>query len=49
LEKLLRLRFPPEKRAARIARALAALNQPPSIRLSKEEWKRIVEADVEDQ
>jgi len=49
LEKLLRLRFPPEKRAAQIARAFAALNQPPSIRLSKEEWKRIVEADVEDQ
>jgi len=49
LEKLIRLRFPPEKRAAQVARALAALNQPPSIRLSKEEWKRIVEADVEDQ
>ena len=48
LEKLLRLRFPPEKRAARIARALAALNSGPFIHADKALWKWAAETDIED-
>ena len=49
LERLIRLRFPAEGKAERVARALDALYQQPTIRLTKAQWKRIVEADVEDQ
>ncbi len=48
LEKLIRLRFPPEKRAAQIARALAALNSGPFIRADKNLWKWAAETDFED-
>ena len=50
LEELIRERFPAEGKAERIARGLAALNQEPSIRLTPEEWKAILEeADLEGQ
>jgi hypothetical protein len=50
LEELIRKRFPPEGKAERVARGLAALYQEPSIRLSAEEWKAILEeTDAEDQ
>ena len=49
LERLIRLRFPAEGKAERVARALDALYQQPTIRLTKAQWKRIVETNVEDQ
>jgi hypothetical protein len=49
LERLISLRFPPENKAERVARALAALYQEPATRMSKAQWKRIADADVEDQ
>jgi hypothetical protein len=49
LERLIRLRFPPQNKAERVARGLAALYQEPGTRLSKAQWKRIADADVEDQ
>jgi hypothetical protein len=48
LEELLRLRFPPEKRAAQIARARAALNSGPFIHADKGLWKWAAETDFED-
>ena len=50
LEELKRKRFTPERKAERIARSLAALNQPMAIQLSPEEWRKIAEeVDLEDQ
>jgi len=49
LEELIRKQFPPEGKADRIARELAALNQDPAIRLTPEQWKWIAEdPDLED-
>jgi hypothetical protein len=45
-----RERFTTEGKEERIAKSLAALKQPPSIRLASTEWRRIVEdPDLEDQ
>ncbi|HKP13191.1 MAG TPA: hypothetical protein VJZ91_13820 [Blastocatellia bacterium] len=50
LEELKKWRFTPEGRDERIARSLAALNRPASIRLSPDQWKFVAEdADIEDQ
>jgi len=50
LEELKRRRFTPEGKAERVARALAALYQEESIKLSPEEWRWIAEdPDLEDQ
>ncbi|HWN98006.1 MAG TPA: hypothetical protein VNS63_01915 [Blastocatellia bacterium] len=43
LEILKRERFRPEGKAERIARSLAALNQPEPIELSLEEWQLVTE------
>ena len=48
LEKLLRLRFPPEEKAAQVARALAALNRGPHTKADKALWKWAAETDFED-
>jgi hypothetical protein len=48
LERLISLRFPPDKRAAQIARALAALKRGPFIRADKDLWKWAAETDFED-
>jgi hypothetical protein len=50
--RLLRLKrrtFTEENRSQRIARSLAAVSAPQPTQLSASEWKRVVEADVEDQ
>jgi hypothetical protein len=45
-----RQRFTAEGKGERVSRSLAALNQPSRIRLTPEEWRKIVEdADLEDQ
>ncbi len=45
-----RQRFTAEGKRERIAKSLSALNQPPSIRLTADEWRQIVEdPDLEDQ
>ena len=50
LADLIRKQFPPQGKADRVARALAALNQDPAIRLTHEQWKWIAEdSDLEDQ
>ena len=50
LEALVKQRFTPEGKAARVAKALAALYQEEPIKLSPEEWKWVAEdADLEDQ
>jgi hypothetical protein len=50
LESLKRERFAPEGKAERVARSLAALDQPPSIHLSAETWRQIIEeAESEDE
>ena len=50
LEALKRRRFTPETRADRVARSLAALYQPTSIRLTREQWKQLVEdPDTQDE
>jgi len=50
LEELIRKRFPPEGRAERMARALAALQQNTPIRLTPEQWKWVAEdPDLADQ
>jgi hypothetical protein len=50
LEELKKEQLTDEDKDERIARSLAALNQQPSIHLSPEEWKIIVEgSDTEDQ
>jgi hypothetical protein len=50
LEALVMQRFTPEGKAARVAKALAALYQEEPIKLSPEEWKWVAEdADLEDQ
>lgn len=47
---LLRQHFNPETKAERVARSLAALNEPSSIRLTPEEWRWIAEdPDLDDQ
>jgi hypothetical protein len=50
LEELIRKRFPPEGKAERVGRALAALNQDATIHLTPEQWKWVAEdADLDDQ
>jgi hypothetical protein len=50
LEELIRKRFPPEGKAERVARGLAALRQEEKIKLTPEEWKWVAEdPDLEDQ
>ena len=50
LEELIRKRFPPEGKAERVARGLAALHQEERIKLTPEEWKWVAEdPDLEDQ
>jgi hypothetical protein len=50
LEELIRKTFPPEGKAKRIARGLAALNEDLTIHLTPEQWKWIAEdPDLEDQ
>ncbi|MGO9271981.1 MAG: hypothetical protein ACLQOO_17235 [Terriglobia bacterium] len=50
LEELIKQRFPAEGKAERVAKALAALHQEESIRLSPEEWKWVAEdVALEDQ
>jgi hypothetical protein len=50
LAELKKARFAPDGKEERIARSLAALNQEVGIRLSSEEWKRIIEdPELEDQ
>ena len=50
LEQLKRLRFKPEDKAERVARSLAALDQPERIHLTPVEWRLIAEdPDIEDQ
>lgn len=50
LEELIKQRFPTEGKAERVAKALAALHQEESIRLSPEEWKWVAEdVALEDQ
>lgn len=50
LAALIKQRFPPEGKAERVARSLAALNQATPIKLPPGEWVRIVEdSDMEDQ
>jgi|SRR5579864_1669926 len=45
-----RQRFTTEGKSERVSRSLAVLSQPPRIRLTPEEWRKIVEdADLEDQ
>jgi predicted HTH domain antitoxin len=47
---LIRQHFNPETKAERVARSLAALNEPSSIQLTPEEWRWIAEdPDLEDQ
>lgn len=42
--------FTAEGKQARVAKSLAALSQPPYIRLTANEWRQIVEdSDLEDQ
>jgi hypothetical protein len=50
LQELVRERFPHESKSERIAKALAALHEEESIKLSPAEWKWVAEgADLEDQ
>jgi|SRR5450830_894453 hypothetical protein len=50
LEDLIKRRFLPEGKAERVARALKALHEAPSIELSHEDWAWVAEnADIEDQ
>ena len=50
LEELVRKRFPPEGKAERVARGLAALHQDEKIKLTPEEWKWVAEdPDLEDE
>ena len=50
LRALKQQKFPPEGKPERVAKALAVLQQPSAITLSKEEWKLIAEdPDLEDQ
>lgn len=50
LEDLARKQFTPEGKAERISRALAALNQEQSIKLTAAEWRWVAEdVDFEDQ
>ncbi len=49
LEKLIQRQFAPDKKAERVAKALAALDQEEPIKLSPEEWKWVAEdAELED-
>lgn len=41
LDALVRERFRPETKAARVRRALAALHQEPAIKPTREEWREI--------
>jgi hypothetical protein len=43
LDALKKERFEPETRASRIARALAALNAKPALRLTPDQWKDAAE------
>jgi hypothetical protein len=49
LSDLKRKAFPETSRMERIARSLAAVNAAQPTHLSSSEWKRITEADIEDQ
>jgi hypothetical protein len=50
LDYLKRLRFKAEDKAERVARSLAALDQPERIQLTPVEWRLIAEdPDIEDQ
>jgi hypothetical protein len=49
LSDLKRKAFSESGRKERIARSLAAVNAPQPTKLSSFEWKRIAEADIEDQ
>ena len=50
LGELIRQRFPPEGKAERVARALAALGREQLINLSPEDWKWVAEdADLGNQ
>ena len=50
LEELIKQRFAPEGKAERVGKALAALYQEETIKLSPEEWKWVAQdADLEDQ
>lgn len=50
LEELIRNQFPPEGKAERIARGLAALSQDSGIHLTPQQWKWVAEdPDLEDQ
>lgn len=49
LSQLKRKAFPESGRMERIAKSLAAVNAAQPTHLSSSEWKRIAEADIEDQ
>jgi len=50
LEELIQKRFPPEGKAERVARGLAALHQEEKIKLTPKEWKWVAEdPDLEDE
>lgn len=50
LQELVKQRFSPQRKAERVARALAALHQEQPIKLSPEQWKWVAEdSDLEDQ
>jgi hypothetical protein len=49
LSNLKRRAFTETDRAQRVARSLAAVNAAQPTQLSASEWKRVVEADIEDQ
>jgi len=50
LEEPIQKRFPPEGKAERVARGLAALHQEERIKLTPEEWKWVAEdPDLEDE
>src|SRR5207247_5950998 len=49
LQELKRRFWPEEGKQDRITRALHVLNQPESIKLSKSDWIKIAENDIEDQ
>jgi hypothetical protein len=49
LQEFVRKQFTPEGKAQRVSRALAALNEEESIKLSPEQWKWVAEdPDLED-
>lgn len=50
LEELKRRRFPPETKAERVERSLAALYRQTSIRLTSEQWRELIEdPDIHDE